>query len=284
MREGLKGASEILCSCAGAAERNVTSEPMDEARQLYTEQAGLSERVRVREGEETPDPLVIWDVGLGAAANAMAAITCFEAAAQNGPVRPLRILSFENDLDSLALAFRHSDKFTYLRHSGPAWILREGSWQSREHPGLSWQLVKGDFLQTMQEAPEPPDVIFYDMFSSKTCLDQWTLEAFVKLFTACQGKTAELFTYTCSTASRVAMLAAGFTVARGRNSGVKQETTIAFTSAAAGRGGEGAYEVLGAEWLKKWHRSGARYPVGLPVEAQEDFERLITGHPQFANL
>ena len=36
------------------------------------------------------EPLVIWDVGLGAAANAMAAIHCYEEQAASGPVRPMR--------------------------------------------------------------------------------------------------------------------------------------------------------------------------------------------------
>jgi len=85
------------------------NEPMEEARQLYIEQANLAQRVCEGEGEAGASPLVIWDVGLGAAANAMAAIACYEAAAQAGPVRPMQILSFENDLDSLELAFRHSD-------------------------------------------------------------------------------------------------------------------------------------------------------------------------------
>ena len=40
-----------------------------------------------------------------------------------GPVRPMRLISFENDLDSLRLALRHDDKFPYLRHGGPVGIL-----------------------------------------------------------------------------------------------------------------------------------------------------------------
>src|SRR5438552_12912287 len=88
-----------------------------------------------------PEPLVIWDVGLGAAANAMAAIRCYEEQAASGPVRPMQIISFENDLDSLRLAFRHNDRFPYLRHSGPAGILDRGQWQSKQHAGLSWLLL-----------------------------------------------------------------------------------------------------------------------------------------------
>ena len=144
----------------------------------------------------------------------MAAINCYEAQAAKGPVRPMQIISFENDLDSLRLALLHNDAFTYLRHGGPPAILKEGQWQSKQHPGLSWILVEGDFPDTMANAPAPPDLIFYDMFSNKVSADAWTLGAFRRLFAACAGRAVELFTYTCSTSMRVTMLAAGFYVAQ----------------------------------------------------------------------
>jgi queuine tRNA-ribosyltransferase len=211
----------------------------------------------------------------------MAAIQCYEAEARRGAVRPMRILSFENDLDSLRLAFRHSDKFTYLRHSGPAWLLREGRWDSKEFPGLSWELLEGDFVRNLDAAPVPPEIIFYDMFSSKTCGDQWTVELFQRLFAACKGCGTELFTYSCSTATRVAMLAAGFHVARGRCSGEKEETTIAFTPEAWAGGYPARHEVLGKEWLARWQRSAARFPAGLPEAERIPFAERILGHPQF---
>ncbi len=254
--------------------------PMDEARALYTGQSNLDERLRDRNAE----PLVIWDVGLGGAANAMAAIQCFEAAAKAGSVRPLRIISFENDLDSLRLACRHQQQFPYLWHSGPAAILQRGEWQSREYAGLSWYLVDGDFLRTMRTVTAPPDLIFYDMFSSKTCADQWTLAAFRELFAACGGRAAELFTYSVSTAARVALLAAGFYVARGRSTGPKEATTIACTPLAANLERNASQDWLGAGWLGKWHRSQAKFPTDLPVGAREEFEQSILSHPQFIML
>ena len=42
---------------------------------------------------------------------------------------------------------------------------------------VSWLLLPGNVLETMSAAPAPPDLIFYDMFSTKTSGDQWTLEA-----------------------------------------------------------------------------------------------------------
>ncbi|HEY5793237.1 MAG TPA: tRNA-guanine transglycosylase, partial [Chthoniobacterales bacterium] len=272
-----EGFASILHVSSGEIMHSRTP-PMDEARRLYIEQSRLAERVRPEAGAE---PLVVWDVGLGAAANAMGAILCYEAQAAAGPVRPMRIVSFENDLDSLRLAFKHNDRFPYLRHGGPAGILKQGHWQSKTHPGLSWTLIPGSFPETLAQADSAPEVIFYDMFSSKTHGEAWTLAAFRQLFASCSGKAAELFTYTISTAARSALLAAGFWVARGRSTGDKEETTIALTPAArSGLFGQ-RHELLGADWLKKWHRSGARIPAWVLPDERAAFEQAILGHPQF---
>jgi queuine tRNA-ribosyltransferase len=258
--------------------------PMEEAQALYVEQSNLTKRLRLQTSVDAPQsaPLMIWDVGLGAAANAMAAILCYEHEAAKAPVRALKIISFENDLDSLRLAFRSRDHFPYLEHSGPKGILEEGAWQSREYPGLSWLLVPGNFAETMSTAPGPPDLIFYDMFSTKTSRDLWTLDVFRKLFEVCSGHSAELFTYTCSTANRARLLAAGFYVARGRNAGEKSETTIAITPGAMrAERHDQRPELLGLGWLEKWNRSRAKFPEEIPHEQQDSFEQLIRDHPQW---
>jgi len=257
--------------------------PLEEAHRLYVEQSGLAERVRLAEGEsvETAKPLLIWDVGLGAAANAMAAIHAYEAAALQGPVRPMQLISFENDLDSLKLARVNNAFFQYVRHAAPDGILKEGRWQSHIHTGLSWVLIAGDFLATMEQAPAPPDLIFYDMFSSKTDGDSWTTEAFCRLFAACGDKPAELFTYTCSTAIRAALLVAGFHIAKGRSTGEKLETTIALTPSASRSLPPGRYAILAGDWLEKWKRSGAQFPAGIGEAQRPAFERAILDHAQF---
>ena len=257
--------------------------PMEEAHRLYIEQSGLVERLRLTEGEDaaTAEPLVIWDVGLGAAANAMAAIHAYEAAALNAPVRPMQLVSFENDLDSLKLARVNNAFFQYLRHAAPDGILKHGRWQSQTHVGLSWTLVAGDFLETMEQAPALPDLIFYDMFSSKTDGDHWTLEAFRCLFARCGCRAAELFTYTCSTAIRAALLAAGFHIAQGRSIGEKAETTIALTPLASAALQPGRYAMFNGDWLEKWKRSGAKFPAGVGESERPAFERAILEHPQF---
>jgi queuine tRNA-ribosyltransferase len=259
--------------------------PMEEAQRLYIEQSNLAERLQISPEESAAgtelEPLVIWDVGLGAAANAMAAILCYETLAAAGPVRPMHVVSFENDLDPLHLAFQHNREFTYLRHSGIGAILAIGRWQSRHHPGLRWTLVEGDFLDSIPNAPATPDLIFFDMFSSKTDGDQWTLGAFRQIYAACAGRAVELFTYSCSTPIRAALLAAGFNVAKGQGTVDKTDTTIALTPEAIRPLLPRTHALLGAEWLARWERSHAKFPADLPVEGQAAFEEVIRGHAQF---
>ena len=183
---------------------------------------------------------MLWDVGLGAGANAMAAIRCYEQAAALHPVRALDIISFENDLDSLRLAFAHRHHFPYLRHGAPAGLLGSGRWRSSTGAGLSWRLVEGDVFETLAEVMPRPDLVFYDLFSGRTHAEAWTLSSFRRLFEAFGARDAELFTYTASTAARVAMLGAGFLVATGRATDDKPESTIAFTPPRSITGGPAA--------------------------------------------
>ena len=141
------------------------SAPSEEANQLYIEQSALAARL----SNDNTEELVIWDVGLGAASNAMAAIHCFErchGGNNRAGLRPLRLLSFEHDLDALTLAAKHSGCFPHLHHSAPSKILSQGSWR---HPSemLRWQLLQGD-LRDLIESAAIPDLIFYDPFSFKT--------------------------------------------------------------------------------------------------------------------
>jgi queuine tRNA-ribosyltransferase len=263
------------------------SDPSQEARLLYVEQARLIERLRA--ADQTPDaaPLVVWDVGLGAAANAMAAIHAIEAdagavraptdagALPRAEPRCLTLVSFENDLDALHLALRHPRWFKHLRHAAPQQLLAHGCWSSGA--GIDWRLLHGDFAVRKSDAPLP-DIIFFDPFSFKTDRELWTLAMFRALAALCADKDVELFTYSCSTSVRAAMLAAGFFVAKGTGTGPKAETTIALSSCAAAL--PHRRELLGREWLEKWHRSEAQTPLGAPP-GEECWRDLVSGHPQF---
>ncbi|MFZ9980304.1 MAG: tRNA guanosine(34) transglycosylase Tgt [Opitutales bacterium] len=255
--------------------------PMVEAKSLYVDQSDLSGRLALPEGKSPEDvpALIVWDIGLGAAANAMAAIQCYEAEAAKGPVRRMRVISFENDLDSLRLALTHKNRFEYLRHSGPDAILARQAWESRQFPGLSWELHVGDFWATATQASAKPDLIFFDFFSHKTDAACWTLPQFRRLHEMCDPqKPAELFTYSASTAVRVALLNAGFHVAIGTGTGVKKETIVALTPNYVR---PCRYALLTPEWLEKWRRSSAKFPEALSPEQQAEVEKRIEGHRQF---
>jgi queuine tRNA-ribosyltransferase len=249
------------------------NDPAEEAHSLYVEQSRLLERLQSAGGE----PLVVWDVGLGAAANAMATIHAVESAPAEQVHRRLQLVSFENDLDSLKLALRHTHWFRHLRHVAPNELLANNRWQSGTG-SIEWVLLPGDFTHRKYHAPAP-DIVFFDPFSFKTDSGLWTLQAFRELAGVCADKATELFTYTYSTRVRAALLAAGFSVARGRATGPKLETTIALSPLAAASAH--GHELLGAEWLSKWQRSDAQIPMGAE-ELDEVWRAAVTGHAQFA--
>jgi queuine tRNA-ribosyltransferase len=251
------------------------NDPAEEARSLYVEQSRLVERLE----EPGAPPLVVWDVGLGAGSNAMAAIQAVEAMPR---AARLTLVSFENDLDSLKLALRHPAWFKHLRHAAPRGLLADDRWSSAV-AGVDWLLLRGDFNATKFTAPLP-DVIFFDPFSFKTDGALWTLTAFRELANLLSAKAVELFTYSYSTSVRAALLAAGFYVARGRGTGPKAETTIGLTPRAAvdGDGRELAHgrELLGEEWLAKWRRSDAQAPLGTD-SSDASWLEAVGAHPQF---
>ena len=256
--------------------------PAEEADRLYVEQSFLAARLLTR--ASAADELVIWDVGLGAAFNAMAAIRCFErcAAADGGAPRPLRVLSFEADLDPLTLAIRKTACFPHLHHAAPGRILETGRWSHASNL-CHWELLEGDFRDRIESAPIP-DLIFYDPFSYKTDAGLWTAEIFARIFQRALPKTAELYTYSASTAVRAALLAAGFFVAPGAGTGPKSDTTIAFATAQGAREHPASPRLLGPDWLTRWRRSGAKFPPSLSSVARADFEKAVESHRQFLCL
>lgn len=256
------------------------TDPNDEARRLYVEQSRLKERL------ENGEDLVVWDVGLGAAYNAMAAIRAGEQTATshgNGLTGQgsLRIVSFENDLDALRLALLHVARFPHLRHAAPHVLLRNRSWQSKDGR-IQWTLIEGDFRSQMHHA-DSPALIFYDPYSYRTNGDLWTLAVFEPLFGLCQHNDVELFSYTAATRIRATLLGAGFHVASGAGTGPKMDTTVALTERAARRRQTTLHPLpmLGQEWLGRWERSDSRYPSDLPEQAAVLFAERLRMHPQF---
>ncbi len=277
-----QGFSSIRQLRSGEVMHSVSA-PEDEANRLYVEQSRLAARLHRRDPADA-QPLVIWDVGLGAASNAMAALHCAErelaAAGDNhATLRPLQMVSFERDLDSLALAARHASHFPHLRHGAPQALLREGHWRHASGQ-IDWRLLHGDFLAHLETAPAP-DLIFYDPFSSKTDTALWQSDVFARIHHHCAPRPAELYTYSASTAVRVALLLAGFYVAEGVGTGPKATTTVAFTRLDGRNNGADSPRLLGPDWLARWRRSGSKYPNGLAESERAEFERRVELHPQF---
>lgn len=266
------GHSSIQQLSSGETMHSV-SQPLVEANRLYVEQAKLRERLL----EDTTDELVVWDVGLGAGANAMAVVLAWEALAAEVAsseiarikgirVRPLRLVSFERDLDSFHLARSEPARFEYLKHDAPHVLARRKQWTSSDGR-LTWELRVGDFLTDgLASTPPSPDVILYDPFSFKVDAPLWSVDAFENLLSATSGKPATLFTYSNSTLVRGRLLAAGWFVGRGVGTGAKEETTIASSQRLAG------LPYLGGEFVERWRRSHTRVA---------ELDERVIAHRQF---
>lgn len=249
-------------------------DPIAEAETLYVGQSRMETEIL----RDTDEPFVVWDVGLGAATNAMATIFAYEKiSANNEKVRPLHIISFENDLDSLRLTVKNPSLFPHIRHAAPGSILADHFWKSKDSK-ISWKLIHGEFLETLESAP-PPGCIYYDLYSLNTNSNHWNVKAFSKIMEHCRSKFAVLLTYSVSTRVRAAMLASGFYVGKGAASGPKQDTTIAYTMIPDN---SEQTDLLGAEWLARWERSSVG---GSEKSTTENMAHktadAVRNHPQF---
>ena len=238
--------------------------PGVESERLYVAQARLRERLA-----EPGPPLVLFDVGLGAGSNALAAL----AAAEDGdrPARRLELVSFERDTAALALAA--SDEGAARLGLAPGAIaaaralLAAGRYES---PRVLWRLVPGDLRETLGREAARAELVFWDPFSPRANPELWTVAAFSALRARCAERAA-LYTYGTATATRAALLLAGFFVGAGDPSGPKQETTAAATHPTL------LVRPLDARWLTRLGRSSAPLPPDAPPGALE----RIRNHPQF---
>jgi queuine tRNA-ribosyltransferase len=131
----------------------------------WTEDAHLAQHLRLPAGQkaEAAVPLILWDIGLGAGAAAIAAILAYEEEADKGPLRPMHIISLTNDLSPLRLALSHKRHFPYLRHGAADTLVHRGSWTSRYKTGLTWTLLQGPLEETLPQAPAPSEVTFHQV-------------------------------------------------------------------------------------------------------------------------
>jgi tRNA U34 5-methylaminomethyl-2-thiouridine-forming methyltransferase MnmC len=217
--------------------------PMAEARELHAGQSRLIERA------EKTDRLVVWDVGLGAAANAVAVLESLADAKCR-----VELHSFDHSLAPLDFAVKNADALGYLvpwRNAAAA-LVDEG----RVHAGaVEWFFHPGDFRTQVASPPAPaPHAVLYDPYSPAANPGMWSLEHFTRL-RAVLTEPCTLTSYSRSTAVRVTLALAGFHVGQGTATGEKDQTTVAATRR------DLLAAPLGREWLGRVRRSTRAAPL-----------------------
>ena len=243
--------------------------PMAEATILHVEQQRLVERCAVA------GRFVIWDVGLGAAANALCAIRALADCRAD-----VELHSFDLTTSPLRFALSHAADLGYLLgyEEATMQLLTTGYVTLGR---LRWYLHLGDFREQALRMELPsPNAIFYDPYSAAGNREMWTLEHFTKLRRRLDDHISCIVTnYTRSTVMRVTWLLAGFYVGIGVSIGDKAQTTIATNHLSE------LAMPLGPEWIKRIalsHSSSPLRDVPLPLAPMppEDWIRLQQ-HPQF---
>ncbi len=253
--------------------------PVAEAEALYVGQLKLMERLRAHAGE-----FVIWDVGLGAAANPLTVLRRTKEIA--GAVR---IVSFDHTLEPLRYALEHRSALQYLigyeTHLETLLERLAVSFQNGKQ-SVVWQAHVADFPQLLSkpsaEALPKPHAILFDAFSPAKNPAMWTQPLFARLYQLLDPeRPCALPTYSRSTMLRVSLLLAGFFVGAGHATGEKDETTIAANTLAL------LDNPLDDQWLQRVRRSTSAEPLWEPIYRQArltpaTWERL-QDHPQFTH-
>jgi queuine tRNA-ribosyltransferase len=230
--------------------------PWAEANHLYINQSELADKIR-----QNANDLTVFDVGLGAAANALAALSCFK----NTPsTRRLKLISFERDLELLAFALENSHHFAHFNgfESALTSILRTGCFEGERY---TWHLRHDDFTESLKSETHKANIIFYDPYSPNKNEDMWTSSLFSRLRAHCDESDCTLFTYSQATKVRTALICSGFYVGLGSAVGKKQTTTAAATQLTQLK------SPLADEWYQTYLRSDNKYPT----DAASDGARTV---------
>lgn len=281
--------------------------PVAEAEALYVNQLQLRQRLQNHSGE-----FVIWDVGLGAAANALTILRATRELAC-----PIRLVSFDCTTEPLEFALKNAAALGYFdgyEAQVEAILARRATQFTDGARAVDWELCLGDFpalLERRAGVPsaqrarqrEPitteaasllpdagrrdvgpglpaPHAILFDAYSPAKNPAMWTLPLFTNLFQRLDPhRPCAMPTYSRSTILRVTLLLAGFYVGVGHATGEKEETTIAANTL------DLLVEPLNRRWLDRARRSHSAEPM---VESVYRIGPLTTAswkklqaHPQF---
>jgi hypothetical protein len=274
--------------------------PVAEAEALYVNQLKLRERLQNHVGE-----FVIWDVGLGAAANALTVLRATRNIACN-----IRLVSFDHTIEPLEFALKNADALGYFggyeNHLKDFLRAHRVSFHD-DGQSVNWEFHLGDFptfinsqsvgraspravgnlANSAREDARPaevllpaPHAILFDAFSPAKNPAMWTLPLFKNLFQLLDPqRPCALPTYSRSTILRVTLLLAGFFVGVGHATGEKEETTIAANDLNL------ISEPLDARWLERAKRSHRAEPLTEAIyriaPLSDDSWKKLSAHPQF---
>jgi hypothetical protein len=261
--------------------------PVAEAEALYVKQLRLCDRMRAQPGE-----FVVWDVGLGAGANAL---TVLRAARDIDCT--IRLVSFDHTIEPLCFALHHAATLGYFgdyQSCAQHLVPHHRVSFTRDRQRVEWQLHLTDFpallsqesrvesresragaacaqssilssppsvLRPPPSVPLPaPHAILFDAFSPATNPAMWTQSLFTNLFRHLDpARPCAMPTYSRSTMLRVSLLLAGFYVGAGHATGEKEETTMAANML------DFIAEPLDRQWLTRARRSNSAEPLWEPV-------------------
>jgi hypothetical protein len=226
---------------------------------------------------------VIWDVGLGAAANPLTVLS----ATRDIPVT-VRVVSFDQTLEPLRFGLSQAERLPFLHgyEEHLQLLIRDGAVSfTQDRQAVRWELHVADFPALLAapaaERLPKPHAILFDAHSPVRNPEMWTQALLTRVHDLLDpARPCALATFTRSTMLRVSLLLAGFHVGRGLATGEKEETTIAANTP------ELLQSPLNRDWLRRVRRSTAAEPLWnavfrqAPLSAETDAR--LCAHPQFA--
>ena len=233
--------------------------PIVEAATLYVSPSKLGERLQ-KGAPGGAGPLVLLDVGLGAGSNAIAAWKLSER--MPAGARRLEIVSFDRTVAAMDLALGEKHAAAFGFEGGARDAARSLVETGRHETSRTlWRLVLGELPSTLvAEREGTADIVFWDPFSPRANPSLWSTGAFVALRRLCRDG-ATVHTYSAATATRSALLLAGFAVGVGAATSESKQTTKAAVDALD------LEQPLDRRWLDRLSRSSAPFPLDAPPEA-----------------
>jgi len=258
--------------------------PVAEAQALYVRQLDLVQRVAHHRGQ-----FVIWDVGLGAAANALTVLRATRELSCS-----IRLLSFDQTVEPLRFALPHAHALGYFhgyeQHLRTLVSKHQVAFDEQKQ-AVRWELNLADFPAQLAGAVSqlparllpPPHAILYDPYSPSKNPAMWTQPLFANLFRLLDPRRpCAMPTYSRATMLRVSLLLAGFFVGAGHATGEKEETTIAANTP------DLLTEPLDQRWLQRARNSTSAEPLWEPLYRQARLSpaawEKLQAHPQFTEF